>query len=117
MKKQKRLPLVAEILAGVAVVYLAIALIGLGYISPLFQPKEGRVWPHEVCRMQGHSTAATLRPWDPYSWYCYDLGWSLMGPVGVGSYDLKVEPYCWKHYNTGAELVGKSALGWKCIRR
>jgi len=99
--------------------YLFMAWIGFGLISPLSTDDAFQVEPHAVCQHQGYSVAVTYTPWKPYSWKCANL--SLIPiPIAVGSKDLEIEPWyltqrSGKHAHYKGEGTWLKAFHWECL--
>lgn len=75
------------------------------------------VYEYKVCNLQGHFGASFSNPWNPYSWYCYDL--SI--PFGVTfAGGLDVQNYC-NVYHPGSRATATKPTAaydsWKCIKR
>lgn len=73
------------------------------------------VYHYQVCQRQGHFGASFLNPWNPYSWYCYDISFPL-GVTWAGSLDIN--GWCRARYaGTHVELWSGDVWGWRCVRR
>ncbi|HEX6257928.1 MAG TPA: hypothetical protein VFZ48_00445 [Candidatus Saccharimonadales bacterium] len=73
------------------------------------------VYHYQVCQKQGHFGASFTNPYNPYSFYCYDLSIPL-GVTWAGGLDIN--GWCASKYaGTHAELVEHNVWGWRCIKR
>jgi len=73
------------------------------------------VWHYQVCQRQGHFGASFTNPWDPGSWYCYDLSFPL-GVTWAGGLDIN--GWCGEKYRgSHAELTSSDVWGWQCVKR
>lgn len=73
------------------------------------------VYHNQVCNRQGHFGASYSNPYNPYSWYCYDLSF----PAGITfTGGLDINGWCQATYpGSYATLYTYSPWGWKCARK
>jgi len=94
-------------------------LLGMSVVTPVAAQASTTyvydVYHYQVCQRQGHFGASFYNPWDPGSWYCYDLSVPL-GVTWAGGLDIN--GWCAEKYNgTHAELTSGDVWGWRCIKR
>jgi len=114
------------------VIVLAFAMLGISpsasaasqvttvQVAPVVQAKGSLtynypVYHYQVCKRQGHFGASFYNPWNPRSWYCYDVSF----PFGVTfAGGLDINGWCKAKYKgSTAVLTGKSVWDWKCRKR
>jgi hypothetical protein len=108
---------IRQAVAGVVIAF--ITLLGVNIVTSA--PAQAsttyvyNVYHYQVCQRQGHWGASLWNPWDPRSWYCYDLSIPL-GITWAGKLDIN--GWCKAtHRGSHAELTSNDAWGWRCIKR
>lgn len=118
--KTKTKVIAASLAAAPFVLYVLMAWVGFGLVSPLSTDDKLQVEPHAVCQHQGYDIAVTYTPWEPYSWRCAYFSPSAVGiPVPLGSHDMEIEWWCLnersgRHAHYKGEGTFFKAFHWQC---
>lgn len=111
MKRQLRRAVLSAVAVVVAMFGMSIAAAAPAEASTTYHYP---VYHYQVCQRQGHFGASYYNPWDPYSWYCYDMSVRL-GVTWAGGLDIN--GWCAATYpGSHAELTGTDVWGWECLK-